>query len=177
MQRLIVAIILNIFVLSSFAFATCEYGDNTITCNINTYTLNGSAILTEAGDGSSQLSSWSLKGMTASNTDNGILYWSLTNSGTTRTVKLFNSSSMADPADLVASGSVVGNGTLTFTSSVGISGQVVVTYTTDDNESANKITIDTSTLVSLLYTPMGTYDDRVPFFRVNPNVPKNAIIQ
>lgn len=47
--------------------------------------------VTESGDSANQLSNWNIVGAGNANTDNGTLYCEITNSGTTRTVKLYKS--------------------------------------------------------------------------------------
>ena len=99
--------------------------------------------ITEAGDAANQLSAWVIIGDDMSNTDNGVLYWGLTNSGTTRTVELYKDSGAA-AADLVASGSRTGDGSITLAeqNSSGISGSVTVAYTGDDvTYAANTLTL------------------------------------
>jgi hypothetical protein len=101
----------------------------------------GEAAPTEAGDASNQLSAWQIYGANAGNTDAGVLYWNLTNSGTTRTVSLYSDSGKSA---LVARGTRSGNGDIylnTQTNS-GLRGFVTVAYTTDDTDSANTLTID-----------------------------------
>lgn len=101
------------------------------------------AQLTEANDGGAQLDTWSLAGVrpglnTAWAEASGVLgsaiiYVSLTNSGTTRTVTLYRDSARTLS---VATGSRSGDGSITLaaTNSSGLSGSVVVTYSGDDTD-------------------------------------------
>lgn len=103
------------------------------------------AELTEAGDAASQLSAWYLTGITDSFIATGnILYWSLTNVDTTRTVKLYSNSAMT-AGYLVAQGSRTGDGSITLAeqNDSGISGTVTVAFTIDDATSANTLTFAT----------------------------------
>jgi len=93
--------------------------------------------ITEHGDTHDQLESWKIDGLNTSkdakNVDrDGKLYVSLTHSGTTRTVTIWKDSGKAD-GDKVASGSCVGDGTITLAAenSSGLSGSVEVTADTD----------------------------------------------
>lgn len=94
-----------------------------------------------AGDSATQLASFVVAGENFSNTDSGKLYWKLTNSSTTRTVKLYKDSAMTAE---VASGSRSGDGSvsLTASNSSGITATVTVTYSADDTDAANIITTD-----------------------------------
>lgn len=95
----------------------------------------------EAGDGSNQLSSWGIYGANETNTNGLKLYWSLSNSGTTRTINLYKDTAKASQ---VATGSRVGDGVITITASnaSGITGVVTVAYTIDDVDSANILTLN-----------------------------------
>lgn len=97
----------------------------------------------ESGDSAAQLASWVIHGLTVYNSKFGLLYWELTNSGTTRTVKLYKSIHKQS-GDEVASGSRVGDGSITLTASnsSGITGTVTVTYTTDDTDTANTLAVN-----------------------------------
>jgi hypothetical protein len=92
-------------------------------------TLNRSPV--ETGDGSNQLSNYTVSGLSASNSDGGKLYYNLTNITTTRTVDVYKDSARTLK---VASGSRVGDGTITLSSvnASGLTGSVDVVYTTDD---------------------------------------------
>jgi|GEM_PF-1901174 len=87
--------------------------------------------LVEYGDSGNQLSGWTLDGLALDNSDKLVCYWSLSNSGTTRTVNLYSDSARSD---LVASGSRTGDGEITLTASGGsrLSGAVTVAYTGND---------------------------------------------
>lgn len=95
----------------------------------------------EAGDASNQMSSWVISGATSSNTNGFLLYWKLTDSGGTRTVNIYKDSA---GSNLVASGSRVGDGSVTLSASggSGITGSVTVAYSGDDTTvSANILTL------------------------------------
>jgi lysophospholipase L1-like esterase len=97
----------------------------------------------EAGDALSQLSAWSLTGVTGAKTNNGILYYKLTDSAGTRTVEVFDASA-GGAGDRIAYGSRSGDGAVTLSqdNSSGISGTVTVAYTIDDTDVANnKLTV------------------------------------
>lgn len=96
---------------------------------------------TEAGDASNQMSNWSIRGANTSNTAAYILYWSLTNSGSTRTVSIYKNSGMTQ---LVAQGSRVGDGVvyLQMQNSSGLIVSVTVAYTGNDTDSGNTLTVD-----------------------------------
>jgi len=87
--------------------------------------------LVEYGDGSNQLSGWELDGLALDNSDELVLYWSLSNSGTTRTVNLYSDSARTV---LVTGGSRTGDGAITMTAQGGsrLSGSVTVAYTGND---------------------------------------------
>jgi len=101
------------------------------------------------GDVSTQLSSLVLADIASDNTNRGIVYWELTNTGSTRKVDLFKD---VAKASLVASGTRTGDGSITLTeqNSSGLSGSVTVTYTTDDTDAGN--TIDTKLKAGLART-------------------------
>lgn len=100
--------------------------------------------LTEAGDASNQMTNWKLESITTGNSNNYVLYWSLSNSGATRTVSVYKAAAKLS-GDLVAQGSRSGNGTLTLTeqNNSGVSGSVDVTFTIDDTDAANLLTMKT----------------------------------
>ena len=85
------------------------------------------------GDDESQTSLWSLYGPTPVK-----MYWALTKSGTTVTVKLYSD---PDNYEELATGSRTGDGAIVLapTSSSGIGGGVTVAYTEDDSDSENII--------------------------------------
>lgn len=91
------------------------------------------------GDTGSQLSSVVVARTNTSNTDAGVLYWSLTNSGSTRTLNLYKNSAKDQ---LVASGSRVGNGWMYLhqQNASGMAGTLTVTYTGNDTDSGNTFT-------------------------------------
>lgn len=97
-------------------------------------------VIKENGDASNQLATWSLSGVTLKNTNVFTLYWDLSDVASTRTVSLYKASGKAS-GDKVAEGSRSGDGTITLAeqNSSGLSGSVVVTYTTDDTDSANTL--------------------------------------
>lgn len=98
--------------------------------------------VTIAGDSASQVSQLVLSGVTFDFTDNYVLYWKLTNSGIIRTFGLYKTSAMA-AGDLVAQGTRSNNGEITLTAqnSSGITGVVTVTYTADDTDASNTVTL------------------------------------
>ncbi|MBA4372202.1 MAG: hypothetical protein C0402_05010 [Thermodesulfovibrio sp.] len=131
------------------------------------------AEIAENGDTSDQLTNWQLAGVSTENTDAYTLYWELTDSGGTRTVRLFKTA--AKPAtDLVALGTLLGDGTLTLSAqnSSGLSGFVDVVYkavireTGDTNSqvadwqlsglSASNVDIISPTLFQLTWSLDGT---------------------
>lgn len=107
---------------------------------------------TISGDTGSQLSSLSLTGETLQNTDNGTLYWNLTQTGGTSKVEIWKDADKAS-GNLVASGTRTGDGSITLTAqnSSGISGSVTVAYTTDDTDSGNKIVTKTGAALQRTY--------------------------
>lgn len=98
--------------------------------------------------GSAQVTGWTLKGVNRNNSDSKsntnalTLFWTLTDSGGTRTVKLYKNSSKAANQE-VASGSKAGDGEITLTASnaSGITGTVTVTYTANDTGLENQLII------------------------------------
>lgn len=83
------------------------------------------------GDDAGQLSGWRLFGVTMAHSDALVLYWSLTNSSSTRTVTLYANSARTQA---VATGSRTGDGVITLAPANGsrISGTVTVAYTGND---------------------------------------------
>lgn len=77
-----------------------------------------------------QITSILLQGYNDTNTENGTIYYRVTNSGTTRTVTLYSD---ANRTTIIATGSRTGNGTVALPSSgnSGLSAQAAVTYTAD----------------------------------------------
>lgn len=95
--------------------------------------------VTVAGDTGSQLSNVQIFGLLTTNSNAGVLYWTLTNSGSTRTVNVYKDSAKLN---LVATGSIVGNGTfwLVAQNSSALYGQIQVTYSGDDTNAGNTFT-------------------------------------
>lgn len=95
-------------------------------------------------------------GCTTSNTDAGILYWNLTNSGSTRTFNVYKNSGKTQ---LVAQGVRIGDGAVGLVpqNSSKLYGSVYITYTGDDTDSGNTITglLDGDSIFGGLYTPGG----------------------
>ena len=94
--------------------------------------------LTVEGDTDNQLSLWNLVGGGNLNTNNGILYWKLIDAVGDRTVEVYkNSDGLAK--NLVATGTVTGDGEITLTSvnDSGLTGTVTVAYTADDTDLEN----------------------------------------
>jgi len=121
---------------------------------------NNLTAITIYDDGASQLSLPSILGVkfTNSNANNSIegmsdLYWTLVDSGGTRTFSLYKESAHTT---LVAQGSRVGDGVLNFTeqNSSGISGSVTVAYTTDDSDVGNILRCPSES--SIIATPVNT---------------------
>lgn len=100
--------------------------------------------LTEAGDASNQLTNWKLESVTTSNSNAYTLYWNLNNSVSTRTVSVYKAATKIS-GDLVAQGSRSGNGAITLTeqNNSGLTGSVDVTFTIDDIDAANLLTMKT----------------------------------
>lgn len=90
----------------------------------------------ERGDAQNQLASWSLAGLTAGNSYYFGFYWTLTSSGSTRTVALYTDQARTQ---LAASGSRSGDGVITLSAqnASGVSGSVSVTYVADDTDTAS----------------------------------------
>lgn len=122
--------------------------------------------LTEAGDASNQLSTWILSGVSSSNTNGYLLYWELSNAAGVRTVKLYKTTAK-EAANLVAQGSLTGDGTLTLTerNNSGLSGTVVVTYTVDDTDGANILTL-TSIEIPVADIPCLEYGIKVNLYSI-----------
>ncbi len=99
----------------------------------------GNSYAAVAGDTGSQLFQPYLRGVTASNSNAGVTYWTLTNAATTRTFSVYKD---AAHTQLVARGTRSGNGNLHFQAqnTSGLSGTVFVTYTGDDTDAANTLT-------------------------------------
>ena len=97
----------------------------------------------EAGDTGGQLASWIIRGATEFNTNNGKIYWELTDTGGTRSVKGYKHADK-NTGDEVVSGTRVGDGAITLSevNSSGIAGSVTVTYTADDTDAANILTVN-----------------------------------
>ncbi len=96
--------------------------------------------VTENGDAAAQLDNWELDGITTANSDAYTLYWSLSDFAGIRTVKLYKAPAKG-VADLVAEGSLTGNGTILLLAqnSSGITGSVDVMYTVNDTDAANTL--------------------------------------
>lgn len=132
---------------------------------------------TIAGDTASQLTTLGVAGHASSNTNGGLGYWTLTNSGTTRTFSIYSDSA---GSTLVARGTRSGDGVLHFEgqNNSGMGGSVTVTYTTDDTDTANNIlTIYSgSTLPSLGDLVSAQIVDYKNDFLIFPGVTGYAII-
>lgn len=91
-----------------------------------------------SGDAAAQLSACTLYGVKSTNSLHWRLFWTLTNSGTTRTFNIYRDSAKTI---LVAHGSRTGDGAITLTAdnSSGITGTITVTYTADDTDSSNYV--------------------------------------
>jgi len=118
--------------------------------NINLYILpqnyDGAYDIELIGDENSQLDNLSLTGLTidepqfgtTGNTDNGVLYWNLTDTGGTRTFSIYSDSAKTT---LVAqyTGSDGLGVTVAEQGGSGLSGTVDLAYTADDTDSSNRI--------------------------------------
>lgn len=95
--------------------------------------------LTIAGDTGSQINFISVIGLFSTNSNAGVLYWNLTNSGATRTLNLYSNSGKTV---LVASASRVGDGITNVVpaNTSGLYGQVQITYTGNDTDAGNTMT-------------------------------------
>jgi len=93
------------------------------------------SLVGESGDEEDQLSSWSIHGATEVNTDEGILYATLTYADPVRTVRLYRDPAL-DPQDLMAEGSASADGVITLAerNGSGLSGSVTVTFRAVDME-------------------------------------------
>lgn len=107
----------------------------------------------ENADAHNQFSAWSLTGVTGAQTNNGVLYFRITDSAGTRTVELFKSSA-GGAGDRVAYGSRVGDGVVTLSADngSGIGGSVTIAYTIDDTDLASNM------LYVWLMAMNGTFD-------------------
>lgn len=90
----------------------------------------------EAGDDAGQMSDWQIAGLTDAHMESDYLYWTMSDSGGTRTVALYTST---DTADKIAEGSLAGDGTVTLAAvgGSGVTGSVDVAYTADELDIAN----------------------------------------
>ena len=119
--------------------------------------------IVEAGDAANQLSGWTLVGENFTNTDDGYLYWGLTDSGGDRTVSLYKDSGAA-AANLVAQGTRTGDGAITLTAqnSSGLTGTVTVAYSGDDvTYTANILT--TALINAQKYDASAIATTQIPF--------------
>ena len=100
----------------------------------------------ESGDTLNQLSNWQLTGK-STGSYSFVLYWELTDSHAVRTVKLYRSAAKL-PSDLVAQGSLLGDGTIALTQQLGsgISGTVDVLFQRNDTAVYDPITQTYNTL-------------------------------
>jgi len=89
--------------------------------------------IAESNDGGNQLSAYVINGETDSNTDNGVLYLDLYDTAGTRTVDVYSD---AARTELVATGSLLGDGTITLNEAnvSGLTGSVAVVYASDDGD-------------------------------------------
>lgn len=101
------------------------------------------AVAVVSGDTGTQLSGLWGTNISFSNTFVGTAYWELTNSGSTRTFKVYRD---AAKAHLVSSGSRVGDGFMYLhqQNNSGMGGFLTVTYTGDDIDSGNTLTYNPS---------------------------------
>ena len=116
------------------------------------------AVANVYGDAASQLSGWSLTGAALTNTNYGLLYWTLVDAAGTRTVSLYSD---AAKTALVAQGSRSGDGAITLTeqNDSDLSGSVTVAYTADDTDAANVIHTNRQSSNTDLYGPTYLSDD------------------
>jgi hypothetical protein len=123
---------------NNHTFAKCGNRVYEVLNGTNEHSIYLVPTVTEAGDAGNQLSNWSLIGGGNHNTDDGVLYWKLTNADTTRTVELYKNSNGA-AENLVASGSRSGDGSISLSAQndSGLTGTVSVTYTIDDDDLTN----------------------------------------
>jgi hypothetical protein len=116
------------------------------------------AVANVYGDAASQLSAWSLTGAALTNTNYGLLYWTLADVAGTRTVSLYSN---AAKTTLVAQGSRSGDGAITLAAQggSGLSGSVTVAYTADDTDAANVIHTNRQSANTDLQGPLYLSDD------------------
>lgn len=102
------------------------------------------------GDTGSQLSLLYLTHTSLSNTNADLVYWNLTNSGSTRTINVYKNSGKTQ---LVAAGSRVGNGILYLhqQNDSMLGGYVTVTYTGDDTDAGNTFDVGFNPEDGVLY--------------------------
>lgn len=126
------------------------------------------AVANVYGDAASQLSDWSWTGAALTNTNYGLLYWTLSDVGGTRTVSIYKD---AAKTSLVAQGSRVGDGPITLAaqSGSGLSGSVTVAYTAGDADAANIIHVNWQSSNTDLAGPLYLCDD-VPAVPANVEV-------
>jgi len=118
-------------------------GDSTMSAwtEAKTYTGGYDAAPVLSGDTGNQISGLTLLNASAANTNAGTLYWTLTNSVTTRTVNLYKNSGKTQ---LVGTGTINGNGTFNILpqNASGLTGTVgFLVYTGDDTDAGNTITV------------------------------------
>ncbi len=96
--------------------------------------------IVEAGDTSNQLASTFVTGTNSSNTNSNVLYWSLTNSVSVRTLNIYKD---AAKLNLVLSGTRTGDGYMNLAqqNNSGLSGGTTVTYTGNDTDVGNTFTV------------------------------------
>jgi hypothetical protein len=129
-----------------------------------------------SGDTGGQLSLFYLQGVDRSNTNNGFLYWNLTNSGGTRTLDLYSNSGKTTK---VATGSISGNGQMQITSvnASGLQGVVTVTYTGDDTDSGNTIFLTTgSSYVQAVDSTICPYKNDCILFSQNASTTNGGLL-
>ncbi len=90
-------------------------------------------LIVDANDGGAQLDTWVIVGETLTNTNVGVLYVKYFDIAGTRTVELYNATTRA-AAELVATGSKIGDGVITLVEAndSGLSGSVNATFAVDD---------------------------------------------
>lgn len=117
------------------------------------------------GDTAKSLFGVLILGATTSNTDNYILYWNLTNAGTIRTLSIYKDSAKTQ---LVAEGSVDGDGWLTLTTqnASNIYGSARVVYTVDETSAANKMYVQIpSGFININDFNLGAISNPLEYFR------------
>ena len=138
------------------------------------YVVNPS--VTISGDAAGQLSvaTFSLWGLNTSNSNAGVLYWGLTNSGSTRTLSIYKDSA---GSNLVARGTRTGDGYINCTqqNGSGLGFSISVTYTTDDvtisANTINSLTLPSGSLVPDSYSAkMIIYKEDVVMFSVDNGI-------